>query len=211
MISPTASFQRATISRSAGGTAFRLKDARDSSNNPIPADDPKGRQWIKYVRITNGGDTQHTEIDAVAAVYPDNAWEQWRKENYDWAQLSEPAVSGRNAEAPNGQPNYLNFALGAGKTQNDVCVKISGFELKGGRLEFSFPVWNADWKLGNLVESGMNVAIQAKGSLTLPWPGQPARNPARFEKAVPGEATVSFSDFPGVENIFFRLMVTSGE
>jgi len=209
--------------RSAGGTAYRLKDARHKTTNALLPANAGGRQWFRYVRITNNEPEiyEHdgaAEIDAVAAVYPDSAWEFWRKENYDWTQLANPAVSGKAAPSPNGNPNYLNFAIGAAKTQAGADLKISAFEIKNGRLEFSFPVWDENWNWKDLAESGVGVAFQAKGDLTAPWPSgpvSPAAFPVRFEKFISspggGESTVSFPNLQGIDNAFFRLMVTSGE
>ena len=207
--------------KSAGGTAFDIGSARNSGNNPIPATGPGNRKWFKFVRITSlsaAGD--FCDIDAVSAVYPDSAWELWQKDNFNWAQLSAPGVSGKTALSPNGNGNYLNFALGAGKSSLPAPEpRISDFAIRDGRLHFTFSVWKPDWSPRDMAESGVGFGLKFVNDLATPWSDALDYYPPVLETVAPNvapvapwqgphSATVSVPTYP-FDEMFFRLSVTA--
>lgn len=189
---------------SAGGTAY------DIGTLALPATH-KGLKWFKYVRITNQAPEDDSEssceIDAVADVYPDTPYGLFAKARYTWPELA--TVGRKTALAANGRPNFFNFSLGE---SSEASLKISGFDVKDGRIRISFAVWKADWNLVDLQESGIDLGIRASGKLTAEGPVANPYGWARFEGLTANStggwtATLSVPA-PAATSAFFRLVLS---
>ena len=122
---------------SSGGTGF------DIGLFDLPVDEKTGRKWIQYIRVTTLGteeDGLWTVIDGFADVSPALPYDNWAREHYAWTDLPNQAVSGKQALAVNGKPNFYNAAFGT--TPDDPPVEgfaISGFAIEDGRAVFRLP------------------------------------------------------------------------
>lgn len=195
---------------SAGGAAF------DISGLNLPATH-NGMKWFRYVRITNSNPDPDAgmsscEIDAVADVYPDTPYGLYAKERYDWTEL--PSAGRKTAIGSNGRPNFVNFALGENPAAK---LDISGFEVRGGRLWFSFPVWNGDWNINDILESGIDFGPRGKYDLANGAFGNTSHGFARSEGLVTNAADGTYSATISVEEpsragkAFFRLGISAGD
>ena len=195
---------------SAGGAAF------DISGLDLPATH-NGMKWFRYVRITNSNPDPDAgmsscEIDAVADVYPDTPYGLYAKERYDWTEL--PSAGRKTAIGSNGRPNFVNFALGENPAAK---LDISGFEVRGGRLWFSFPVWNGDWNINDILESGIDFGPRGKYDLANGAFGNTSHGFARSEGLVTNAADGTYSATISVEEpsragkAFFRLGISAGD
>lgn len=195
---------------SAGGAAF------DISGLNLPATH-NGMKWFRYVRITNSNPDPDAgmsscEIDAVADVYPDTPYGLYAKERYDWTEL--PSAGRKTAIGSNGRPNFVNFALGENPAAK---LDISGFEVRGGRLWFSFPVWNGDWNINDILESGIDFGPRGKYDLANGAFGNTSPGFARSEGLVTNAtdgtytATISVEEPSRAGKAFFRLGISAGD
>ena len=193
---------------SAGGAAF------DISELDLPATH-NGVKWFRYVRITNsnpdlGAGLSSCEIDAVADVYPDTPYGLYAKERYDWTEL--PSAGRKTAIGSNGRPNFVNFALGENPAAK---LEISGFEVRDGRLWFSFPVWNGDWNINDLLDSGIEFGPRGKSDLASGAFGNTTPGFARSEGLVTNAAdgtytaTISVEEPSRASKAFFRLGISA--
>ena len=192
---------------SAGGTAF------DIGSLALPAT-RNGRKWFKYVRIVNQAPeddpNSSCEIDAVADVYPDTPYGLYAKARYSWTELASSGV--KTALAGNGRPNFVNFCLGEAPAAN---LQVTDFEVRDGRIWFSFPVWRPDWTLAAIQESGIDFGVRAAGKLSASGiVGNPFGWP-RFDgvTALPNgswKATMSVPEL-SAKNAFFRLAMSAEE
>ena len=199
---------------SAGGAGF------DISGLNLPATH-NGRKWFKFVRITNdapldafvGNDTASCEIDAVADVYPVDAYNFWAREQYSWTEQLSAAK--KTAFAANGKRNFDVFARGLDPAVDAPVFSLSGFEVKDGKLFFSFETMNADLRLSDLIESGILPATQVKTALSAGWSkyNHPFSQVGISTNAFTGARTITISapNVTGFNSLFFRFGFTAEE
>ena len=122
---------------SSGGVGFDI-DGLD-----LPVDESTGRKWIQYVRVTSLSsydDAMWTVVDAFSDVAPALPYDNWAREHYAWTQLPDKAVSGKEAIAANGKPNFYNAAFGTAPDATPVAAfKSTGFAIENGRAVFRVP------------------------------------------------------------------------
>ena len=183
---------------SAGGTGF------DIGAFALPVDPETGRKWIQYVRVWGGSniaDADWTDIDAFADVAPALPYDNWAREHYPWTQLPDKSVSGKEAIAANGKPNFYNAAFGTAPDAPPVAAfKSTGFAIENGRAVFRVP--SAEYAF-DAFRIGKATVVDGLYRDTLPVLEGTAQTPGGFE------SVFSVPVDPAAAKAFYKIGISA--